>query len=80
MNASLQTLFTAIAAVAASAVLALTLADESAAPQPVAQLERVVVTGQRAQLEQLPRVVVELRRLDGRALAQTQPSSATLVE
>ncbi|CAN5144984.1 hypothetical protein BH11PSE10_BH11PSE10_07310 [soil metagenome] len=50
MNASLTTLFTAIGAVAASAVLALALAEPGAAlapPQEVVKLERVVVVGKR---------------------------------
>lgn len=72
MNASLQTLFTAIAAVAASAVLALTLAEETSLPaHKVVKLERVVIQGQRARVEQLPRVVVEGRRIDGVAMAQS---------
>ncbi len=70
MNASLSTLLTAVGAVAASAVLALTLADQSYEPQQVVKLDRVIIEGQRATVEQLPRVVVEARRVDGIALAQ----------
>jgi len=69
MNASLQTLFTAIGAVAASAVLALALAEE----QQVVQLERVEIVDQQAQVVQLPRVVVEGRRVDGVVFAQSEP-------
>jgi hypothetical protein len=68
MNAGLSTLLTAVGAVAASAFLALTLAEQTSAPHQVVQLERVVV-GQRA-VVQLPRVVIERRRVDGLALAQ----------
>lgn len=75
MNTSIQTLFTAIVAVAASAVLALTLAEETSMPaQQVVKLERVVIEGQRARVEQLPRVVVEGRRIDGVAIAQAKPA------
>jgi hypothetical protein len=76
MNASLATLFTAIGAVAASAVLALSLAEQGAPDQQVVQLERVIVVGQRAQVEQLPRVVVEGRRVDGLMLAQASKASS----
>jgi hypothetical protein len=81
MNAGLSTLLTAVGAVAASAVLALTLADQASEPQQVVKLERVVIEGQRAKVEQLPRVVVEVRRVDGLALAQAgQAGSGALAE
>ena len=75
MNTSLTTLFTAIVAVFASAVLALSLAEVSDAAQPqpaVVKLARVVVVGKRLnaeaktaqQIEKLPRVVIISRRAD----------------
>lgn len=72
MNASLQTLLTAVAAVAAAASIGVALAEQGHETKAqVVQLERVVVVGQRAQVAQLPRVVVEGRRsLDGTAVAQ----------
>lgn len=73
LTPSISTLLTAVGAVTAAVVLALSLAEPAqlvAPQQPVEQLERVVVVGKRMHIEQLPRVVVEGRRFDGQALAQ----------
>ncbi|MBB4842723.1 hypothetical protein HNP55_001238 [Paucibacter oligotrophus] len=65
---SLRTLFTALVAVAAAAMLGMNLADELSPPQPrpVVKLERVVVQGQRTAAVQLPRVVVQASRSAGK--------------
>jgi len=67
MNTTAQALVFAIASVAAAAAIGTTLADRSAEPTTeVVKLERVVVVGKRAQpvaLVQLPRVIVEGRRV-----------------
>lgn len=81
MNAQLNTFFTALGAVAASAVLALALAEpadgvSAPASQEVVKLERVVIVGQAVRgvvadvavsrrIEKLPRVVVSGRRAEG---------------
>ncbi|MDN3918839.1 hypothetical protein [Roseateles violae] len=68
MNASPSSLLLiAIGSVASAVALALALAEQSSPPQ---RLERVTVVGQRATVQQLPRVVVEGRRVDGLALSQ----------
>lgn len=86
MNAQLNTFLTALGAVAASAVLALALAEPAdtvppQAAQAVVSLERVVIVGKAVpaagdevvaqRIEKLPRVVVTGRR----AAAQTQVAS-----
>ena len=81
MNAQLNTFLTALGAVAASAVLALALAEPAdsvplPASQEVVKLERVVIVGQAVRrieadaavsrrIEKLPRVVVSGRRAEG---------------
>lgn len=77
MNAQINTLLTALAAVAASAVLAFALAEsaetqQAPAAQSVVKLERVVVVGKAVRaddatvvgqdIETLPRVVVTGRQ------------------
>lgn len=67
MNALTQTLAVAFGSVIAAAALGIGLADHAAqADEPVVQLERVVVVGQRVPTAQvvakLPRVVIEHRR------------------
>lgn len=68
MNTAAKTFAIAIASVAAAAALGVGLADRTAAPATeVVKLERVVVTGKRADapvIAQLPRVVIEGRRAE----------------
>ena len=76
MSAQINTFLTALAAVTASAILALALAEPAAPVQPqqeIVKLERVVVIGKRSiadaqqaaqRIEKLPRVVVTGRRAD----------------
>ncbi len=86
MNAQLNTFLTALGAVAASAVLALALAEpadtvQRQAPQDIVKLERVVVIGKAVRpadveavaqrIEKLPRVVITGRH----APADTQVAS-----
>lgn len=72
MNASLATLLTAVGAVAASAVLALALAEPDGTPLPQGR----VLAATQGPAEQLPRVVVEGRRgVDGLELAGSAGSA-----
>ncbi|MFG6412831.1 hypothetical protein ACG02S_02850 [Roseateles sp. DC23W] len=68
MNTAAQTFIVALASVAAAAAIGVGLANRTAAPATdVVKLERVVVTGKRADapmIAKLPRVVVEGRRAD----------------
>lgn len=68
MNTAAQTFVVALASVAAAAAIGVGLANRTAAPATeVVKLERVVVTGKRAEapvIAKLPRVVVEGRRAD----------------
>ena len=67
MNTTANALVFAVASVAAAASIGTVLAERTAEPAAeVVKLERVVVVGKRAQpvaLVQLPRVVVEGRRV-----------------
>lgn len=66
MNTAAKTFVIAIAAVAASAAVGVSLANHTAAPAAeIVKLERVVVVGKHANMRvvaQLPRVVIEGRR------------------
>lgn len=66
MSTAAKTFVVAIAAGAASAAIGVGLANRTAAPAAeIVKLERVVVTGKRADptvIAQLPRVVIEGRR------------------
>jgi hypothetical protein len=77
MTAAVKTFVLAIASVSAAAAIGVGLADRTASPQAgLVQLDRVVVTGPRAQapvIAHLPRVVIEGRR-DG-AMAATPKST-----
>ena len=91
MNATAKTFLVAVFAVASAAVSALMLAGaaDTAPQQHVVQLERVVVVGKRlapeaqqvAQIEQLPRVVIEGHRampVGDTLVAQASCKAATL--
>jgi hypothetical protein len=76
MNATAQALVIALASVAAAVAIGTGLADQTQPSVKIVQLDRVVVTGKRAeapvQVVQLPRVVVTGRRV---AEAQLMASS-----
>lgn len=83
MNALTQTFAIAFGSVVAAAALGIGLADHTAQVEgPVAQLERVVIVGQRTPpvqvVAKLPRVVIEHRRSDAPVTVAKAGTARTL--